>query len=105
MSFMAAFLGILLAYGVSHAEVIIGFFMPVLVGYLNKDVPDSRARLLVAVFACFIAAGFLDWHKIAYGDPQAAFDSMGVIFLECETMYRLYFKNSLILQKIQGRTP
>jgi len=98
--------GLIFATGnaiVENAPYLAGVLLPPLVTILNRDVPDSRARFLVATMTCLITGAILDWKQIAYGTPEKAVESIGIIFLESQAVYRLYFKGSYVEQQIQER--
>lgn len=102
---MEQILSYVTAYGtlvIAHAPQLIGVVLPPLIQVLNKDIPDSRMRFFMAAITCFVAAVILNWNKITLGTPDAAFIATGVIFLESETVYRLYFKNSILQTKMNN---
>jgi len=86
MYFSSAFAG--------NLSQVVGFLMPFAVQILNRDVQKENERYVVSVIACFIIACVLNWNKIAYGTPEQALASAGIIFLESNATYTLYFAKS-----------
>lgn len=95
----------LLAFGhaiVQNAPYLVGFVMPPFVEIVNKDVKTEEERYIVAVLVCGFAAVVLHWHQIAYGSPEQVVAYAGIIFLESNTLFKLYFANSWFRGKIQS---
>lgn len=88
---------------VSHSTDLLGVILPPLVDILNRDVPDEKEKLIVTVLVCTVAAFFTKYNSLAYGDPAAFMSSLGIIFMESQIVFKLYFKNSYVRQKIQER--
>lgn len=80
----------------THGPELVGFFLPPLVKIINRDVKTSRERYIVTLIVCFIVAGVLKFNEIMAGDPELFLGSMALIFLESQTVYRLYFKPEVI---------
>lgn len=96
MEYLAAYAN----YLVDNAPALVGFVLPVVVDYLNKDVPNERERFLVTVFVCLVTGTLLKWHDIAYGSPEAAVASTSIVFLESQVIYRTYFKTAWLRGKL-----
>lgn len=78
---------------IANASMLIGVIMPPVVDYLNKDVRTDRERFLVSIFACFVAALLLHWQQI-YDNPGQLLATAGIIFTECQVVFKVYFKDA-----------
>jgi hypothetical protein len=86
---------------IANAPQLVGFIMPPFVEVFNREVKTETQRFLVSVVACLFAAVLLHWNEIAYGTPEQVFSFAGVIFLESQATYRLYFKDSQLQYHVQ----
>lgn len=84
-----------------NGPYLVGFIMPLVVEVLNKDIKKEEERYIVAVLACFLIAVALHWNDIASGEPGRFVTYVGLIFLESNTLFKLYFANSGLRGKIQ----
>lgn len=92
------------AYIVANAPEFVGFAVPVIADFLNKDVKNDHERFIVTVVVCIILSVILKWNVLmGYGNPDQFVELLGIIFLESQAVYRLYFKNSVIRQIIQEK--
>ena len=79
---------------VQNAPFLVGFILPPFVEVINRDVKESWLRFIVSMTVCFIAGIILHWDKIATGDPGAIITYSSIIFVESQTVYKLYFEKS-----------
>lgn len=85
----------------------VGFFLPFMVQVLNIEVHKESERYIISVLVCIFIASVIHWHDIAYGDPKTMFSTVGILFVESNTFYTLYFSRSGIragLIKLLGGT-
>lgn len=99
-------MALLLALGtfvITNAPNLIGFILPPFVEYLNKDVPNENARFVISLVACLLAALAVNWQKIAAGTmtQEQLVLLIGIIFTESQTIFKLYFQESWLRQKMQ----
>lgn len=83
----------------------IGIVLPPLIDYLNKSVLTDEEKTLVTVFLCFLVAVIFDWNLIqqaTWNDALAVLKLAGVFVAEAMTVYKLYWKNSVIRQVLPG---
>ncbi|MDE2025156.1 MAG: hypothetical protein KGJ07_01550 [Patescibacteria group bacterium] len=88
---------------VANAQYLVGFILPPLVEYLNKDIPNDNVRFLVSCALCVVAAVAIDWNQISSGVIDQAHLSFLALLLfgESQTIFKLYFQSSWIRGKIQ----
>ena len=72
----------------------VGFLLPPFVEILNKDVKSDWERYIVSLITCLLIGILLHWNDIAHGTPQDTFLYATMIFVESNTIYKLYFANS-----------
>jgi len=89
----------------TYGGQLVGFVLPPVVTLLNRDVTDSRAKFLVALFVCLVASAVLDFGKLAEGTAwsgvEAVTATMILLFTESQVVYRLYFKGSVLEAKVE----
>lgn len=85
------------------APVLIGFAMPPVIDFLNKDVPNKKARFIITLFVCTFAGALLKWDSVTLGDPGAVLGTAGLIFLQSQAVYKLYFKGSAVREALIER--
>lgn len=88
---------------VNNATELVGVALPLLVEFLNKDVHKEGERFVVTVITCVAAAILLRWNELTYGSPEAVLASAGVIFLQSQAVFKLYFKESSLRKFIQSK--
>lgn len=88
---------------VDNAPMLVGFILPPIVDWLNKDVKDPQERFLVVLLVCLITATVLEWNKLVYGSLDELVISAGVIFAQSQVVFKLYFKNSFLRSKLQEK--
>lgn len=96
-------LGQIVQFFISHSADLLGIILPPLVDFVNKDVPDEKERMLVTILVCLGAAVFTKYNSLATGDPATFMASLALIFSESQIVFKLYFKNSYVREKIQER--
>ncbi|MDE1866747.1 MAG: hypothetical protein KGI08_03425 [Thaumarchaeota archaeon] len=89
---------------ITNAQYLVGFILPPLVEYLNKDIPNDNVRFLVSCVVCFIAAVAIDWNQIGGGniDQQHLIFLSMLLFTESQTIFKLYFQSSWLRGKLQS---
>lgn len=93
----------LVRFFIDNAPELVGIVLPPVVDFINKDVPNEQEKFIVTVLVCLVAALFLKWNNITYGTPEAIFLTASIIFLESQAVFKLYFKNSYIREKIKEK--
>lgn len=100
-----------------HSPNLVGFILPPIIEILNKDIAaDKMVRVKIFKFSfeveekflatlaiCMSVAFLLNASKILTGNVDDAVASFGLIFTESQAVYRLYFKDSWLRDKIQER--
>lgn len=86
---------------VNNAPYLAGIVLPPLVEVLNRDVQNDQERYIVAVLVCLIAAVALHFKELLSGSPNMVAASFFIIFTESQTVFRLYFKTSLLRTSIR----
>jgi len=81
---------------IENAPFLVGVVMPPIVELLNRDVKSETERYIVSVLLCFLAAILLHWREVEVGSPETVLAYATLIFMESQTVYRLYFKKSRI---------
>lgn len=89
---------------VVNAPYLVGFVLPPIVEVLNRDVKKEKERYVVSLIVCFLVAILLHWKEIAYGTPEQVLAFTGLIFMESNTIYKLYFAKSWLKDAIQKKT-
>jgi hypothetical protein len=84
-----------------NAPNLVGLLLPPLVDFLNKDIPDEKDRYFVTLIICAVVAALINWNKLFFGDPTSFYTSLTLIFIESQTVFKLYFKDSYLRQKLQ----
>lgn len=87
-------LGNMLAVLSTNATFYVGLAMPPIIDIINKDVKNSKERFFVTLLVCITAGLVLRWNDLTAGNTEELLGAMGVIFMESQAVYRLYFKNS-----------
>ncbi len=97
------FLGILSA----QAPNFVGILLPPIIQVINKDIPQEREkeRFWASVVICFAVAILLKWNDLLYGSPESVLTSAGIIFAESQIVFKTYFKDSWLQDKIKERFP
>jgi hypothetical protein len=80
------------------------FILPPLTDILNNWVPDDEEwqKFLVSLAACFLLSAIVNWHALKIGSTQDLFVSFGLIFTASQSLFKMYFKDSLFRNKLQG---
>ena len=100
----------------THAPNLIGFILPPIIEVLNKDIPADKMmtfkflkfsfeveeKFMATLAICLSAAAILNASNIAVGNVEQVVASFGIIFTESQAVYRLYFKDSWLRDKIQN---
>jgi hypothetical protein len=95
----------ILAWILDNAPSLVGIVLPPLVQILNKDVTNEIERFWITIIVCLVVGVLLHWNQLVIGDTKAVEISLAIIFAESQITYRLYFKNSIISQKISSIFP
>lgn len=98
-----AFVLALIAFFVANASKLSGFLLPPVVELLNKDIPNENVRFMIALVVCVLDALLINWNQLSTGSltqAQFLFD-MNLVFIESQTIFKLYFQGSWLRQKIQ----
>jgi hypothetical protein len=92
------------AFSAYSPDMLAVLVLPPLTDVLNTQVPDDNEwqKFLVSVVACFFIAAIVNWHTIMFGSPQELLTSFGLIFTASQALFKLYFKDSLFRNKLQG---
>lgn len=91
----------LFLFMVDHAPLLAGVILTPFVDFLNRDVPDGQERFIVAAMTCLVAAALINWRQLVNGSPEMVAASFFIIFTESQTVFRLYFKTSLLRSSLQ----
>lgn len=88
---------------ISNAPNLVGVVLPVLIDVLNKNLaPDKdKERFFVSAGVCLVVAVILKWNSLTYGSSEALLASFTLIFTESQIVYKLYFKDSFLRDKLQ----
>lgn len=86
----------------ANAPYLVGLVMPIVVDYLNKDIPNEKGRFFVTILAVTVAAIATEWNALTYGSFEQVLASGGIIFAESQAIYKLYFKDSALRPAIQN---
>lgn len=84
----------------NQAPLLVGFIIPPFVELLNKEVDNERERFIVTLLACMAAGAVLHWSEIKVGSVDQAIQSISIIFIESQVVFKLYFKSSYFRQKL-----
>lgn len=88
---------------VDHAPVLVGVLLPPFVEILAKDIKNESERLIFTFITCFLVAGLLQWKHLAGTTPEQVFLYMGLVFMESQAVFKLYFRDSMLRAKIQEK--
>jgi len=86
--------GALIALAATYAPMAIGFILPPVVEWLNRDVHSDKEKWIVTFLVCTLAATLTKWSTLLSTDPGEFMKSLSIIFLESQGVYKLYFKDS-----------
>lgn len=89
---------------VLYAPKLTGFVLPPLVDFINKDVKSDNTKFIISMVVCALWAILLDWNQLQSGtvtDTQLIQDA-GLIWIESQALFKLYFQNSWLRGKLQG---
>lgn len=86
---------------VMHATELVGLVLPPFIDYLNREVPNENERFLVAVMVCVAVAVLTKWSNLQSGSATEVMTTASIIFLQSQVIFKLYFKNSFIREKLQ----
>lgn len=91
-----------LEWVIANGPQLIGVVMPLLVEYINKDIPvnQDKIRFSMTFIACLLAAIILKWNELVTGSPESVILSAGLIFTESQIVFKLYFKESWLRSKM-----
>lgn len=87
----------------ANADALVGFILPPLIDFLNREVPTSKGRFFVTILTTVGVTAFLNWDHIAYGNPELFLSSAALIFTESQVVYKMYFEDSYIRSKLQTK--
>jgi hypothetical protein len=83
---------------------LIGFILPPIIEYLNKDVKTEREKFIVTLLLCFLIAFISNWQKLtsraSWMSIEEMLESFAFIFIQSQIVYNLYFKKSLLRAKL-----
>jgi hypothetical protein len=100
----------------THSPNLVGFILPPIIEVLNKDIAADKMmtfrfwklsfeveeKFMATLAICLSAAAILNAQNLAVGNMEQAIASFGIIFTESQAVYRLYFKDSWLRDKIQN---
>lgn len=88
---------------VTNAPYLVGFALPPFIEILNKDIKEESKRYAVALIICILVSVLLHWKDIEDGSPEKIVVFTGLIFMECQTIFKLYFAKSWMRGTIQEK--
>ncbi len=88
-----------------NAVDFVGLVMPPIIQILAKDIPveKEKERFLATTAICLALAVILKWNELILGSYEQVLASFGVIFIEAQAVYKLYFKNSALRDVMDKR--
>lgn len=88
-----------------NAVDFVGLVMPPIIQILAKDIPaeKEKERFLATIAICLALAIILRWNEVILGSYEQVLGSFGIIFIEAQTVYKLYFKNSALKDEMDKR--
>lgn len=77
-----------------YAPDFIGFLLPPVIEIMNKDKTNEKQKFIISMAVCLVAAFFTKYNSLTGGDYNSVLTSFGIIFVESQVIFKLYFKNS-----------
>jgi hypothetical protein len=84
-----------------NQDIIIGFVMPPIIEYLNKDVHKRKGKVFVTVTACIIFSLIFNWRMLLGGSLDQIIESIVLVLGGSQMAYHLYFKNSYVQHRMK----
>jgi hypothetical protein len=100
---MEAFIQCVIGLGlfiIQNGQQLVGFILPPVVDYLSKDVHKEEERTIVSFMVCALVAFILNWDKITMGNAGEIATSLGLIYMQSQFVFKLYFKRSRLRNKL-----
>lgn len=78
---------------------ILGLFMPIVIDFVNKRGWSTQLRYIVAFLICLATGAVVEYFngRLSYGE---VFQSAGIVFATAQSMYNLYWKDSVARTKV-----
>lgn len=83
-------------------EILAGQLMPLLIDVVNKKVPNTKLRYVIAINACLLLGVAFNYDKLSVKDIPQVLESFAIIFTSAQTAYKLYYENSHVQAKIRN---
>jgi hypothetical protein len=83
-------------------EILAGQLMPILIDLVNKRVPNSKVRYVIAINACLILGALFNYDRLSLENIPKVLESFATIFTSAQTAYKLYYENSHVQAKIRN---
>lgn len=88
---------------VANAPFLVGFLLPPFIEVLSGQIHKEWERFAVAMTVCFFAGILLHWREIETGNPEVIVAYSAIIFVESQTIFKLYFAKSWFRGYIQDK--
>lgn len=89
---------------VLHSPDAIGLVMPFLAETITRKVTNQNWKFTIVLALCIVAALLLNINNIKMGNPEEVLTSATLIFTASQVVFRYYFKNSALREKMQPAT-
>lgn len=82
---------------------IIGFALPPVIDLINSRLENSKLKWLVSMGICVLVGALLNLDKLNNLDVGSVLGNIGIIFVESQATYRLYYEKSQVREKLMDK--
>ena len=86
----------------AELELLVGAVLPFAMEFIVKYVKSTNGKFIVSLLVPLIAGVVLNADKLAVANIDQILASGAIIFASAQTVYKLYFKDSVLQRKING---
>lgn len=78
----------------------VGFLLPPAIDYINRYITDSRLKFAVTLLICLVVGAIIHLGDLTWGNIDAILSSSAIVFSEAQVVYKLYWKDSSVRNRI-----
>ena len=82
------------------SAVIIGAVLPFLFEFINRFVKNSNLKFLISLLLPLLIGVGISFNQLGFGSIEAILASGSIVFASAQSVYKLWFKDSGLQQKI-----
>lgn len=79
--------------------LILGAVLPPIIDLVNKHVPNSNLRFLIALLFSLVVGGLMAMFEFGW---ESVVNNAGLVFAASQTVYKLWYEQSNMQNRIRG---